>query len=1025
MDELRSKVSSLERERDELKSRTESSTGGRESGLMETFEKFIEAQTKMMSAHAKIVAVQNFPPLPPFIGEEIDCENKSFVKWHERFEERAALAGWDNEQKLHQLKFHLGKNALRVFEMLPESERKVYASAVGTLKKRFRPIDIEELRGLEFNQKMQTSESVEQLGIDLMSLGRKAFPKICEAEFDRMLKGRFFQALLPKWQRKLGAPKIDEKFNDLYDRARVIERREKQYLASASARSEGKDKKRDQGAKQSNGSSNESVSPKETDSEDKGSSTNGSSQGRSQRSSRTCFFCGEVGHYKRDCPKKKREATGRHNGRSSLVIANTVEGTESGDPLSSFSDAQLEAALAERKLYKEQELLNKTTVSAVNATGEVHSPVEVGALGHTLCLDITVEGVQVEALVDSCSEVTITSRSLLHEIGKCCKEKGRPLPQLVVPSLALYGKSDKQLEISAQLTVSMETDGKSVMVPVFVQPHSDQKCLLGMNACPALGVSFTDGKGVPLKEHISQGSEMTGKVYLVQTCSIPRMAGKFLEARVEPGLREREIIFEPCGGLAQKSLSAPESLIVPRQDGTVLIPMQNFGETAVTLTRGVELGSVAPLCLESKFPRPEELEKCFTSLVTSTPSVDRKALLEPVLKVGDDSMQVQEMAEVKELLLEANDLFELEDNELGCTGVVKHQINTEGHYPIKQPMRRTPFVQREQIAEMVQCMEQQGIVKPSASPWSSPIVLVPKKDGTTRFCIHYRRLNAITKKDVYPLPRVDDILDTLGGCKYFSTLDLSSGYWQIEMDSESAEKTAFSTHCGLFEFTRMPFGLCNGPATFQRLMEIVLAGLEWKCCVVYVDDILVCSKTLEEHKEHLQQVFERLRQAGLKLKPSKCSFLCREVVFLGHVISVDGVSPDPAKTEKVRDYPVPVDVSSVRQFLGLASYYRRFVPGFSKIAAPLYVFSKKSVTFSWTDECQKAFDQLKQLLCSAPVLAYPLFGPEHQFIVETDASVLGLGAVLFLKAGKWSYPSNCLCIQEPTHPQEKLRDNRA
>ena len=225
---------------------------------------------------------------------------------------------------------------------------------------------------------------------------------------------------------------------------------------------------------------------------------------------------------------------------------------------------------------------------------------------------------------------------------------------------------------------------------------------------------------------------------------------------------------------------------------------------------------MVPLCLESKFPRPKELQKCFSSVVTSAPSVDREALLEPLLKVGDDSIQGQEIAKVKKLLLEANDLFVLEDNDLGCTGVVKHHINTEGHYPIKQPMRCTPFVQREQIAEMMQRMEEQGIMKPSASPWSSPIVLVPKKDGTTRFCIDYRRLNAVTKKDVYPLPRVDDILDTLGGCKYFSTLDLSSGYWKIEMDTESAEKTAFSTHCSLFEFTRMPFGLCNGPATFQR-----------------------------------------------------------------------------------------------------------------------------------------------------------------------------------------------------------------
>ena len=170
----------------------------------------------------------------------------------------------------------------------------------------------------------------------------------------------------------------------------------------------------------------------------------------------------------------------------------------------------------------------------------------------------------------------------------------------------------------------------------------------------------------------------------------------------------------------------------------MLIPMQNFGETAVTLTRGVELGSVVLLCLESKFPRPEELQKCFTSVVTSTPLADREALLEPLLKVGDDSMQGQEIAEVKELLLEANDLFVLEHNDLSCTGVVKYHINTEDHYPIKKPMRCTPFVQREITAEMIQHMEEQGIVKPSASAWSSPIVFVPKKDGTTRFCIDYR-----------------------------------------------------------------------------------------------------------------------------------------------------------------------------------------------------------------------------------------------------------------------------------------------
>ena len=167
------------------------------------------------------------------------------------------------------------------------------------------------------------------------------------------------------------------------------------------------------------------------------------------------------------------------------------------------------------------------------------------------------------------------------------------------------------------------------------------------------------------------------------------------------------------------------------------------------------------------------------------------------------------------------------------------------------------------------------------------------------------------------------ILDTLGGAQYFSTLDLASGYWQIELDPTTREKTAFTSHYGLYEFTCMPFGLCNAPATFQHLMQVVLAGLEGKTCFVYVDDILVCSKTFEEHLQHLEQVFERLRKAGLTLKPKKCSFLKKEVIYLGHVISSQGIAPDPAKTHY---YPVPTDLAKLRQFLGFASHYRRFIP---------------------------------------------------------------------------------------------------
>ena len=254
----------------------------------------------------------------------------------------------------------------------------------------------------------------------------------------------------------------------------------------------------------------------------------------------------------------------------------------------------------------------------------------------------------------------------------------------------------------------------------------------------------------------------------------------------------------------------------------------------------------------------------------------------------------------------------------------------------------------------------------------------------------------MTKKDVYPLPRIDDILDTLGGAQYFSTLDLSSGYWQID-DPSTRDKTAFASHYSLYEFIRMPFGLCNAPATFQRLMQVVLRGSEGKFCFVYIDDILVCSKTFEEHLKHLEQVSERLNKAGLTLKPKKCCFLRKEVLYLGHVISGKGIAPDPAKTQKIHGYPVPTDLTKLRQFLGLASNYRRFIPGFAKVAHPLYQLMKKGVSFEWDSACKTAFNTLKNMLTTTPVLVYPQFGSDAQFILETDASSFGLGAVLAQK----------------------------
>ena len=233
----------------------------------------------------------------------------------------------------------------------------------------------------------------------------------------------------------------------------------------------------------------------------------------------------------------------------------------------------------------------------------------------------------------------------------------------------------------------------------------------------------------------------------------------------------------------------------------------------------------------------------------------------------------------------------------------------------------------------------------------------------------YRKLNSFTRKDVFPLPRIDDTLDLLSQSVYFTTLDLASGYWQVRMDEGSREKTAFTTYSGLYEFNVMPFGLCNAPATFQRLMETVLAGLTRKICMVYIDDILVFNRTLEDHLSHLKQVMDRLDRAGLCLKPKKCKFIQERVEYLGHVISKHGIEVDLIKVAAIKDFPQPTNLKSLKSFLGLSSYYRRFIPHFSSVAGPLHLLTRKDAPFVWSSSCQEAFELLKHLLTTAPVLA--------------------------------------------------------
>ena len=332
--------------------------------------------------------------------------------------------------------------------------------------------------------------------------------------------------------------------------------------------------------------------------------------------------------------------------------------------------------------------------------------------------------------------------------------------------------------------------------------------------------------------------------------------------------------------------------------------------------------------------------------------------------------------------------------EVGRTHLGTHKIKLKDETQVREPPRRVPMYKRQALEEEIKKLEERGLIEKSSSPWSSQTVMVQKKDGTWGLCIDYRKLNEKTIKDAYPLTRIDENLDTLEGADWYSSLDLDMAYHQVPMDERDKEKTAFATpRGGLYQFTTMPFGLCNAASTFERIIEKALCGLQWRIAVLYLDDIVVFGKTFEQHFKNLEQVLGKLREAGLKLKPKKCNFLQKEIQFFGHIVSKAGVRTDPDKVRAVENMKTPSTVTQVRSFLGLSSYYRKFIKDYSKLAKPLFDLTKKDKKFVWDEACNKAFQELKTKLTTAPILAYPR-AEGSEFVLDTDASAYAIGAVL-------------------------------
>ena len=384
----------------------------------------------------------------------------------------------------------------------------------------------------------------------------------------------------------------------------------------------------------------------------------------------------------------------------------------------------------------------------------------------------------------------------------------------------------------------------------------------------------------------------------------------------------------------------------------------------------------------------------------------------------------------RELIRVYHDIFALDPHELGRALGTEHEIVVNDDTPFKERFRRVAPSMLDEVREHLRKMLDSGAIRPSNSPWCNAVVLVRKKDGGLRFCIDFRRLNDRTRKDSYPLPRIQESLDYLRGARHFSSMDFLSGFWQVPMKEESKKYTAFTVaNLGLYECERMPFGLCNAPATFQRLMQNTLGEINFNYCLVYLDDVICFSDTEDEHLKRLRTIFERFRQTGLKLKPSKCKFFQQEIVYLAHHVSRKGVRPSRDNLKAIAETPAPANYTGIRSFVNLAGHYRRFIRNFSKKAKPLTDLlqgenaAKKKEKVVLPAEAVTAFENIKQELLTEPVLQLPKIG--SPFRLTTDASGAGLGAELSQEGedGKWhpvAYGSRSLTKHERNYHSSKL-----
>ena len=609
-------------------------------------------------------------------------------------------------------------------------------------------------------------------------------------------------------------------------------------------------------------------------------------------------------------------------------------------------------------------------------------PTEVRKIGRTLYIELGITGKKCQCLVDTGCEINLIPRRFLEEVE--IQPSARTLQAANGTEIGVLGEVELEVDIGERRipTKFIVTDQVSEIL-IGIEWLQEHKCNINF----AKSIIDIHGKSIPLLKKVTRNT--CNRIILQEDVEIPaetemNVYGKIVYSDLSKSGRGPRItnprecipgIHVACTLLPERSLGLP-------------VRIMNVKKVTQEMKKGDYLTEVQEIdgeitiedeSLAGKEEREEKIDQHIRKLIEEI----------------DTEVPPEEKEQLDHLMNQYRDIISSDEYDLGRTSMIQHKIETGNSKPVRQTLRRTPLAHSYLIDEQLDLLTKQGIIQPTNSEYSSNVVLVRKKDSSWRFCIDFRKLNDLTVKDAYPLPRIDDCLDALAGSTWFSTLDMRSGYFQVEIDPKDAHKTAFVTKRGSFQFRVMPQGLCNAAATFQRLMHLVMAGLNYNACLVYLDDVIIFAPNLELHLKRLEEVFERFRSAGLKIRADKCHLLQKEVNFLGYRINEEGIGTDPRKIEAVISWPTPINLKELRSFVGLCAYYRRFVKDFAGVAEPLHALTRKDAVWRWTAECRYAFEELKRRLTTTPIMALPL--DEGIYLLDCDASQHHIGCVLSLE----------------------------